>query len=125
MFSVSKSFVAYFLVLSVFPLALGFWFEFYWIIYLVFTSLLGCLWGGAREVSKSELKRLSDLDFYFRMLDATLLIVALLGLAIRSQDRMIQFFCLIVFILYHAVYLRTFSKEVRSKSPEEMKSKWR
>ena len=115
MFSVSKSFVAYLLVCSVAILAFGYLFEFYWVVCLILMALLFCMFFGAKEVDQSELKRLSGLDFYFRMLDSTLLILALLGLAIRSEDRIIQIFCIIVFILYHAVYSRAFPKELRSK----------
>lgn len=114
MYSVSKSFVAYFLVFSIGLLALGYWFEFYWVVYLIFVSLLGCLLFGSKEASQSDLKRLSNLDYAFRI-QTTFLIIALLGLAIRSDDRIVQIFCLIVFILYHAVYVNAFPKDIRSK----------
>lgn len=115
MFSVRKSFVAYFLMCAVGLLVIGYWFEFYWTVYLVFTLLVGCLIFGAKETSKSELRRLSDLDFVLRVLESVLLVV-LLGLAIRSGERTVQVFCVTVFILYHFVYLKAIPKEVRSES---------
>lgn len=115
MLSVSKSFVAYFLIFSIGLLVLGFCFEWYWMIYLVFVLLLGCLFLGAKEASSSEMRTLSNLDCFFRMLDSTLLIISLLGLAIRSGDRVIQLFCLIVFVLYHVVYKVAFPKAIRSE----------
>jgi hypothetical protein len=95
-------------------LALGFWFEWYWIIYLVLIFLLGCLFFRTEEASQSEMKILSNLDFLIRILQ-TLLILALAGLAIRSEDSFTSFSCLIVFFLYLAVYKKVFPKAIRSE----------
>jgi hypothetical protein len=114
MLSVSKSILACFLVFSIGLLALSYWFEFYLVVYLIFVSLIGCLFVETKPASESEVERLSRLDLVFRIL-TTLLVIALIGLAIRSEDRMIQAFCLIIFILYHPAYNRAFPKEIRSK----------
>lgn len=112
MLSVKKSSVGYFLIFSIGLLALGFWFEWYWMIYLVFTSLLGCLFLRTEEVLQSEMKTLSNLDFLLRMLQ-TLLILVLAGLAIRSGDSFIQISCLVVFLLYLAAYKKVVPKAIR------------
>lgn len=114
MLSLRKSYVGYFLMFSIGLLALAYWFEWYWIIYLVLISLLGCLFLRTKEVSQSEMKTLSNLDFLLRMLQA-LLILALAGLAIRSDDNFISFSCLIVFLLYFAVYKKVFPKSISSE----------
>lgn len=114
MLSVKRTSLGYFLIFSIGLLALGFWFEWYWVIYLVLTFLLGCLFLRTDEASQSEMKTLSNLDFVFRILQ-TLLILALAGLAIRSGDSYIQVLCLIVFLLYLPVYKKVVPKAIRSE----------
>lgn len=100
----SKSLQAYFLISSIFLLAAGYWWELYWTIYVVALGLSCCLVFGTKEASDKELKRLSDLDFYFRFLHAAPLLIVLFGLAFRSDNRAIQASCVLVFFLYYFTY---------------------
>ena len=114
MISFRKSSLGYFLIFSIGLLAFSVWFEWYWAIYLVLTSLIGCLFLRTQEAAQSEMKTLSNLDFLLRTLQ-TLLILALAGLAIRSRDILNQVSCLIVFFLYLLVYKKVVPKNIRSE----------